>query len=702
MSAKSMCAKMRPNSVAHLRTMTMGIWPLTSICGSILTSKGLLLGPAKDYPSALALMHVFILCLSQAVAACIRSPDNAVSTNIHKRKLGAFWFTALVMMVCVCIISGYKTLRFAGSLPTAVLLLSIRFDIIGSTVSSTSGLRAFATAISRMILFVTGFALVLLWDYRLNITSRDMAITFLVVSHIAPHTPTFAAWLRDSTHSPLFFNPACCSARLQHWPVCLLLPLAIVACLDEAAQPFIGIPSLSNGLLLLANLAFTAAACASLDIVALFDSLGDDGGGQPVPRAQNVKGIWLKLACTGLLSLGSLVLPASFAILSPWQFIGYTVAVFASCGQPSHPEVPVDDHTRAHLLLEEQDSSSKQADLLGGHSDTANRNGLPAWKRKSWSFSTIGLAIAVWLTFACIVSLRPTHRDQDVTIFDAQKLAAPVDLDIVISAYDRPGKEIAQDLNSLLGLPTLRNHTSRVYVYNKGLATSQLEKDILEHLSQHTALFVEELDNKGREGGTYLHHVESQWDNLASHTLFLQERPHDFTQMKQRIDDYLVPETGFMPLSYEGKVWKHCEHLHAGTWPGITDSISHISSMMNSSSACQDVVMTFRAQFLASRARIRSNDRAFYVQLLQDMQDRKSWMHMPKALRSPWVGAQSDSLVDPVFGYTLERLWGTIMRCSNSRIAERSPSLLGSYVRSVWFGQMVALEDVQCVDREAM
>lgn len=82
------------------------------------------------------------------------------------------------------------------------------------------------------------------------------------------------------------------------------------------------------------------------------------------------------------------------------------------------------------------------------------------------------------------------------------------------------------------------------------------------------------------------------------------------------------------------------------------------------------------------------------------MQNRQSWMHTKKALQSPWVGTQSDSLVDPVFGYTLERLWGMIMHCSNSRIAERGPSLLGSYVRSRWFGQKVPLEDVQCMDVE--
>ena len=66
-----------------------------------------------------------------------------------------------------------------------------------------------------------------------------------------------------------------------------------------------------------------------------------------------------------------------------------------------------------------------------------------------------------------------------------------------------------------------------------------------------------------------------------------------------------------------------------------------------------------------------------------------------------WVDAELNPLVDPVFGYTLERLRGIIMRCSDRHIAHRSPSLLGSYVRSVWFGQKVAIEDGQCLDHDS-
>ena len=112
-------------------------------------------------------------------------------------------------------------------------------------------------------------------------------------------------------------------------------------------------------------------------------------------------------------------------------------------------------------------------------------------------------------------------------------------------------------------------------------------------------------------------------------------------------------------------------------------------------------LLTFRGQFLVSDARIRSNSKAMYTVFLHGLIDAGSWMHAPALLRSPWINAELESLNDPVLGYTIERLWGVIMRCSNRHVAKCSPSLLGSYIRSVWFGQKVTFEDVRCLDDSA-
>lgn len=61
-------------------------------------------------------------------------------------------------------------------------------------------------------------------------------------------------------------------------------------------------------------------------------------------------------------------------------------------------------------------------------------------------------------------------------------------------------------------------------------------------------------------------------------------------------------------------------------------------------------------------------------------------MHDPLLLQSPWDNVETESLVDPVFGYTLERLWGLVMHCSDQHMADWSPSLAGSYILSACFG----------------
>lgn len=195
-----------------------------------------------------------------------------------------------------------------------------------------------------------------------------------------------------------------------------------------------------------------------------------------------------------------------------------------------------------------------------------------------------------------------------------------------------------------------------------------------------------------------MHHIVSRWDGLADHTLFMQEEPHDFALLKQRILDYFVPQTGFMSLSYEGKLWKQCDSAYTKSWPSVEAAISRTLDMIYPDGKCGDLVFTFRGQFLVSGVKTRGNEKALYVGLLHQLLDPGSWMHAPAFSRSPWTGGKPDSLADPIFGYTLERLWGVIMRCSNDKLAYGSPSLLSSSIRSVWFSQKFPYENVQCLD----
>jgi hypothetical protein len=90
-------------------------------------------------------------------------------------------------------------------------------------------------------------------------------------------------------------------------------------------------------------------------------------------------------------------------------------------------------------------------------------------------------------------------------------------IDIVISRYAEkidwlnspPISTIADTTSS----SNHHHHRTRIYVYNKGEALSNITPD--EYLS------ILSLENVGRECHTFLHHIISHYDNLAEVTLFL-------------------------------------------------------------------------------------------------------------------------------------------------------------------------------------
>lgn len=669
-----------------------------AVGGSLLTSKMLMMGALKDHPLSLLSAHVSILWVVQTRWPTSGKRFHARSPSMMPREIGAFWFVIQVLTACICLISAYKVLRFAGSVSTAVMLLSMHFSSSTTDRDFTSSTGEILSIAIRVTVFVIGFAFVLAWDYRVNVTSRDMSVAFLVSSYTLALLPTIAVALQDRFKVPWFLRANYRPVKARQWTFYVLPALGIVAYLDESRKPFVGTVSTGTCIILVMNLVLTSIASIVFLNVPTSDQICVDGLASFETRFLIGQDVWKILAFSGSVSLGSWLLPHSPMMLSSWQIVGYVTSLAVSRHPPSR------------WLVSEDPTSNDPALLLGdkcicqrvhnpGIDDTAPSASSARDLRQKVNTAKPQMILALVLWCLLIYTIWPTTAISEPDKPEIYSATTPSsDFDIVIAAHSRRGIEIARDIDDIMSLRALRNRTTNVYVYNKGPENSQLERDIRQYLHDPRRLYIQSLDNKGREGGTYLHHIVSQWDSIARHTLFLQEQAHDFALLKLRIADYLVPQTGFMSLSYEGKTWKQCEHLHTGAWPSIAESIARVSSMVDASDTCQDVLLTFRGQFLASDTRIRSNRKALYVILLQGLIDAESWMHAPEMLRSPWDGANLDSVEDPVFGYTLERLWGVIMRCSNENIADRSPSLLGSFIRSAWFGQKVPLEDVQCLD----
>lgn len=103
---------------------------------------------------------------------------------------------------------------------------------------------------------------------------------------------------------------------------------------------------------------------------------------------------------------------------------------------------------------------------------------------------------------------------------------------------------------------------------------------------------------------------------------------------------------------------------------------------------CENFELTYKGQFVVSGRRIRGIDRGVYEGLHEALQDAGSWAHDGK-----YIDGQKDSLSAPVFGYTLERLWGILFQCSTLARSWQCPSEIGSM--QVWEKRGAGC---QCVD----
>ncbi|KAM0716918.1 hypothetical protein Q7P37_006770 [Cladosporium fusiforme] len=664
---------------------------------SLLTTKMLLVGEFEK-PFSLLLINVSVLAVIQLLARASKKRPHTGSFDSDPKStpLSICSFLAFSTCICACLILEVKAIKFTNSLTTAVLILTLDWQ----------PLRLFAQAsqsrmleILRLLVMALGFFLIHIWDFRINRTSKDMSIAFVVLISVAEST-TKLSYL-EHRYFPKHLRQTGYQISASQWPILALVPIGVATYLEDPAIPRIA--SFSTGFILVINIAATVVAFYS---------------GECLPRplnffnsASNVSRTALMFALSGLVSLGCCLVPSLAVINSPWQYLGYFAAVIASISKDDveyFRKRPAKDYASDEEAFEpvrlgsDVDGFGEESLTTMNHSSD-KPNEVRIWLRSRNRSTTILLicALFAWLGFL--------RANLNTVLLDGTGSVSPrldtsfkpdADLDIVVARYDRPWEDTMDEVDSILRAESLQKLQVRVIVYNKG--ADEMDSD---ELVLRPNLDIISLENIGREGGTYLEHIVSRWDRLARQTLFIQERPHDSQLLGKRVADYLVPETGFMSLSYAGVV-TNCQHPHDRSWSQDSSVISSLYETFNPPPAgeCRDLVLTYRGQFIASGARIRGNDKSLYENMLRELQDPSSWMHTDEFTNSPWNQGirPHDSLNSPVFGYTLERMWGVVMQCSNSRVAARNPSLLGAYLHSVWFGQKFPLEDVQCLDGPVM
>lgn len=256
------------------------------------------------------------------------------------------------------------------------------------------------------------------------------------------------------------------------------------------------------------------------------------------------------------------------------------------------------------------------------------------------------------------------------------------ELDVVVSMFKEPPSTIKETFDRLKRLPEISRRNPRLVVYTKDPSAN-----IDQLLRQTGAISVVQLPNVGREGHTYLHHIVEQWEDLAAQTFFLQADIHNPREFFPRVRDYYTPQTGMLSLGFSGQT---CNCRDCGDRFGWWDNtlVGEVwSQVMNETCTDQQMLMSYKGQFVASAARLRGNELSLYKTLRTAMEDPENFVH-----KEDYLQGRPDSMSAPFFGYTLERLWSVLLQCSEGRIAARCPTLLSGTRRGG------SKEDCQCFD----
>ncbi|KAH7378720.1 hypothetical protein BKA66DRAFT_466513 [Pyrenochaeta sp. MPI-SDFR-AT-0127] len=234
--------------------------------------------------------------------------------------------------------------------------------------------------------------------------------------------------------------------------------------------------------------------------------------------------------------------------------------------------------------------------------------------------------------------------------------------------YREPVDEVAQLISNLRSIPTLSQAEFTIYAKGEEVDKNQTE--------QHTgARNVIAIPNIGREGETYLNHILRRWDSLARQTVFLQADVHNSREFYPHLNNYFsLDRTGYLSLGWSGNVCNCDKCGDKFFWRDETQLFSRIQSRINNSSKCRNVLLSYKGQFIVSAARIRGIDRSIYHDLRQAFVDEKSWAHQEEFLQG-----RKDSMSEPWFGYTMERMWSLLFQCSDMDVGWKCPTLVSGW-----------------------
>ncbi|GAA5969071.1 hypothetical protein JCM11641_007458 [Rhodosporidiobolus odoratus] len=253
----------------------------------------------------------------------------------------------------------------------------------------------------------------------------------------------------------------------------------------------------------------------------------------------------------------------------------------------------------------------------------------------------------------------------------------PPTMDIVFAYFNASIAEFDEHVQHVRGRGSVKRYKTRISVYSKGGADpSELKK--IEGVDE-----VIELENVGREGGTYLNHIIRRFAKPApddpfggtqghgtSHadlTLFLQHHLAWQWIADQRFD-YPDDRTGYIAL---GPYRKNDCGRDLDT-EGKFERMKDIYVMFQEDFCPPTLQLTsWAAQFVVSRKRIVGNPVKKYERLLELLQaPGEHWLYN-EGVHFQWHGEMGPS--NPFLGHALERAWPVIFNCTDPKIVDNCP-----------------------------
>jgi hypothetical protein len=545
-----------------------------------------------------------------------------------------------------------------------------------------------------------GVAMILVFEYQLSEVGLKLVTTTVLLNVASQVLRQEPSTLDDDDR---LIKPSLAVAPIRDKVI--LLPVTVVTAIVAIymREHLIYTPPLSN--MLLVTLAVnTLAAVVTFQSSGSFfkqtEPLATFNGVEEDYEEDEVDPALETISFHAVLVLGSVIVDSTVGLsfsVSIWQYIGFWIVLGTLLWNGRQFRSSATDDTHHPSMAASHDYVLPDFDIPDFHERQKGT-------RSCGPLQVIFAGVCLLLSISPLLFAPASPRTSPRWIPRDVQLATPSittrTLDFVVSRYNESAIQLARQINLLHSLPNIHSLDTRLIVYNTGSDDTETYKT---HLQQvlHPSIDITIIQrvNKGREAAAYLTHILSPpHQPLATHTFFLQAEMHSASLILARVNDYFTANTGFLSLSDTHQGTNTCaQHpWDTSTWSESPDVLSPIYTALNITK-CVDYTFTYRGQFIVSARRILSNSPAVYKLLLQNLIDENASTHTKQYRNQPWLPSKQDSLNAPLFGFTMERLWGLVFGCEGKM--QRCPSLVHGALKRATGGRRAGVGECQCLDR---